>query len=114
MNKEQFERQLNALKNRIARKDNQSNENYISYLTQLLEDTFNIAIHLIYPYEENIDTLPTIYENWQLRVCSYLDSKADFLGITSYSENGIRIDFGSDHIPNTLLNEIVPYVGVIE
>lgn len=113
MEKEQLERQLEKLKKRIRQNENQSDEEYLETLTQLLEDTFAIAINELFPYENEVALLPTKYENWQLRVCSYLNKNAELLGIVSYAENGIKIELSSDNIPTSYMNELIASVKVL-
>lgn len=114
MNKEQLNKQKEKLKLRIPQ-ESLTDEQYDIMLTTLLEDSFNIAINQLFPYEkQKITYLPENYENWQLRVCSYIKKNANFLGLTKYSENGIDIEFSSDNIPKSYMDELIPWVGVID
>lgn len=114
MEKKQLERQLEKLKKRVHQTETQSDEEYIETLTQLLEDTFTIAINELYPFDFGlIDELPKKYENWQIRVCSYLNKNIELLGIKSYDENGIKIELTSDSIPSSYMNELISTVGIL-
>lgn len=109
MNKEQTidEKQLELLETRLPNVDEE-------LLEILLEDVKYIALNELYPYEEILpDELPKRYLNWQLRVCEYLYKHRDMIGLKSYSENEISMEFTSDFIPKSFMRELVPYAGAI-
>ena len=112
MDDNQFNKQLEKLKKRIPQEAEMTEENYVRVLTDLLEDSFSIAMNELFPYKKVLpELLPSRYENWQIRVCQYIHSNAEFLGLMSYEENGIKISFSSDNIPNSIMNELIPYAG---
>lgn len=99
--------QLNKLGNRLPDVD-------VTILQNLLEDSKNIALNNLFPFEDKLpEELPPKYLNWQLRVCEYMYKHRDMLGIESYSENGMNIKFFSDNVPKSFMNELVPYAGSI-
>lgn len=99
--------QLIALRKRLPNVDDET-------LEILLEDSKYIALNELYPFEEVLPTeLPSKYLNWQLRVCEYMYKHKDLLGVKEYSENEIKITFTSDNIPNSFMNELVPYAGAV-
>ena len=99
--------QLKALKKRLPNVDDDT-------LEILLEDAKNIALNELYPFEEVLpEELPSKYLNWQLRVCEYMYKHKDLIGVKEYAENEISITFTSDNIPNSFMNELVPYAGAV-
>lgn len=114
MDEKQFKEQVMKLKTRLNPPDDMDTETFDKLLEQLVEDTFYIAMNNLYPFEnEYPDKLPKKYENWQIRVCKYLWTNAKFLGIIQYSENGVTLIFNGDYIPNTLMNELIPYAKLL-
>lgn len=109
--------QLEKLKSRIkydSRKFN-SNEDYENKLISLLEDSKNIALSELYPFADDFEKieLPKKYYNWQIRASCEIYKWEENQGIKSYSELGLswsRINDGC--IPQTMLDELIPRVGV--
>jgi len=89
-------------------------DEYSDMLDSLLEDSKNIALSNIYPFEDwsELD-LPKKYYNWQIRAAIELYNLADKAGIKSYSENGLSWSKSSDLLSVGLMEEIMPKVGVI-
>lgn len=90
-------------------------EVYDQMIVDLLEDSRNIALSNIYPFEDwsSLD-LPAKYNNWQIRAAIELYNLADKAGIKSYSENGLSWSKSSDLLSVGLMEEIMPKVGVIK
>ena len=88
---------------------------YNNMIDALLEDSKNIALSNIYPFEDWSDyDLPAKYKNWQIRAAIELYNLADKAGIKSYSENGLSWSKSSDLLSDGLMEEIMPKVGVIK
>lgn len=110
-------KQLEKLKLKIPYKANvfKTDENYTAVLMSLLEDAKNIALSTLYPFLDDFETvtLPSKYYNWQIRASVELYKWAGNAGIKAYSENGLSWSRDTDGaISNSLLEEIVPKVGV--
>ena len=88
---------------------------YENMIEALLEDSKNIALSNIYPFEDwaSLD-LPAKYKNWQIRAAIELYNLADKAGIKSYSENGLSWSKSNDLLSVGLMDEIMPKVGVIK
>ena len=100
--------QLIALRKRLPGVDDDT-------LEILLEDSKNIALNELFPFEDILPTeLPKKYLNWQLRVCEYMYKHKDLIGVKEYAENEISITFTSDNIPKSFMNELVPYAGAVK
>lgn len=107
--------QLEKLKERIPYDDTLfgSNENYENVLNNLLEDSKNIALSEIYPFQDFYELeLPKKYLNWQLRASVELFNLGDKNGIISYSENGLSWTKESGRLSKSLMSEITRKVGV--
>ena len=90
-----------------------TNENYLTALNELLEDSKSIALETLYPYEDTTEMdLPNKYNNWQIRCCVELYNLADKAGLSSYTENGISWSKYSDGLSNFLMNKLTSKVGV--
>ena len=109
------EQQLIRLKNRIPYDVDifQTEDIYESVLKNLLEDSKNIALSEIYPFEDYSELeLPNKYLNWQIRACIELYNLGDKSGITNYSENGLSWTKNSGRLSKELMSEITRKVGV--
>lgn len=106
--------QIDLLKVRIPNKyDNE--EKYTNTLEALLEDTKNIALSNLYPFEDWSEMkLPKKYYNWQIRASVELFHFLGYEGIKSYSENGLSFSRMEDGISADLLDELMPNAGTIK
>lgn len=106
--------QIDLLKLRIPNKyDNE--EKYTNTLEALLEDTKNIALSNLYPFEDWSEMeLPKKYYNWQIRASVELFHFLGYEGIKSYSENGLSFSRMEDGISADLLDELMPNAGTIK
>lgn len=88
---------------------------YNRMIDDLLEDSKNIALSNLYPFEDwsELD-LPAKYKNWQIRAAIELYNLADKAGIKAYSENGLSWSKQSDLLSVGLMEELIPRVGVIK
>ena len=107
--------QVSKLKSRIPQDmTNIEDETvYNNIIDELLEDSKNIALSLIYPYDDWSEIeLPKKYYNWQIRAAIELYNLGDKAGYKSYSENGLSWSKQSDLLSVGLLDEITSRVGV--
>lgn len=68
-----------------------------------------------YPFTKDFDNLPfpPKYDMLQIDIANVLLRKSGIEGQTIHIENGIHRHFETSGIPETLLSQIVPQVGVI-
>ena len=85
-----------------------SDDVLISYLAIAGQKIINRA----YPYDESVTEVPRRYGYLQCDIANYLLSKRGAEGQTAHSENGISRSYGSADVPESMLSEIVPNVGV--
>lgn len=114
MSEEDIQKQLEKLEKRIKYDvDIFGDElNYTTILNDLLEDSLNIALSILYPFDDFSDIdLPKKYYNWQIRACVELYNLAGKSNIASYSENGLAWTMFKSGLSQDLLNELVPKVG---
>lgn len=91
----------------------ENEETYNNMINELLEDSKNIALSNIYPYEDWSEMeLPKKYLNWQIRAAIELYNLGDKTGIKSYSENGLSFSRQTDMLSAGLMEEITSKVGV--
>ena len=110
----------NALKTKLMKKIKYDKDiygdmnNFEMVIEDLIEASKHIALSLKYPFLEDYSKVevPTKYKNWQYRCCIELHKLAGKEGITSYSENGLSWSKLTDGLPQSLLEEIIPRVGV--
>ncbi len=115
MIEEDLQEQLTKLKAKIPYDEDifETSENYEVILNNLLEDSKNILLETLYPFEDFTDyAVPKRYYGWQLRCCVELYNLADKQGITNYSENSLSWTKLSDGLSNSLMNKITSHVGV--
>lgn len=107
--------QLTKLKLRIPYDEDIFGDNatYEAILNDLLEDSKNILLETLYPFDDFTDyEVPNQYKGWQLRCCVELYNMADKQGITNYSENSLSWTKLSDGLSNSLMDKITSKVGV--
>lgn len=87
------------------------------YSDDVLLTYLNIAgqkiINRAYPYDDTVDTVPRRYEMLQCEIASYLINKRGAEGETSHSENGISRSYENGDVPDSMLEVVIPFVGVI-
>lgn len=66
-----------------------------------------------YPFGNYPDKLPARYQSLQIRIAAELYNHIGANGQTSYTNNGITRVWESSDVAQSLLNEVVPRVGVI-
>lgn len=81
-------------------------------LTSYLKIAGRKIINRAYPYDDTVEEVPRRYGYLQCDIAAYLLNKRGAEGQTSHSENGVSRSYASADIPEAMLSEIVPYVGV--
>lgn len=82
-------------------------------LTNLLEDSRNILLSKLYPFEDYSSyTIPAHKYNWILRCCVEIYNLKDKWGVTSYAENGLSWARYSDGLSKSLTSELISHVGI--
>lgn len=107
--------QVIALKKRIKYDANifVKQADYDEIIDCLIEDSKNIALATLFPFEDySLMELPIKYNNWQLRACIELYNMADKSLFVKYSENGVDFQKLTDGLSISLMNELTPRAGV--
>jgi hypothetical protein len=85
-----------------------SDDVLISYLAIAGRKILNRA----YPYDDTVTEVPRRYGYLQCDIANYLLGRRGSEGQTAHSENGISRSYESGDVPESMLSEIVPRVGV--
>ena len=113
---ELLEQQLSEMRLIEFQKGNLESKEDTSYddvFTLMLKRAKYIALGTLYPFDLEIDTLPTrIQEDWQVRCACELFDKLDSSNVQSYSENGLSITYFTGLLSSELINELTPKAGV--
>lgn len=85
---------------------------------ELLEELLTSAAAAIlsrrFPFGHDAgQEVPAQYADLQIRIAVDMFNKAGAEGQTMHSENGVSRNYESGWIPDSLLSEVVPMVGVI-
>lgn len=86
-----------------------SDDVLISYLDIAGRKIINRA----YPYDDSVTEVPRRYGYLQCDIAAYLLNKRGAEGQTSHSENGISRSYESADVPESMLSEVTPRVGVL-
>ena len=81
----------------------------ISYLAIAGRKILNRA----YPYDDTVTDVPCRYGYLQCDIAAYLLNKRGAEGQTAHSENGISRSYESADVPESMLCEVTPHVGVL-
>lgn len=83
------------------------------YLLFLLDLAGNKLLERLYPFDTSKDVIPLRYQYKQIEIALYLYNKQGVEGQTSHSENGIGRGYENADIPDSLMQGVTPFVGVI-
>ena len=86
-----------------------SDEVLVSYLAIAGQKIINRA----YPYDDTVTEVPRRYGYLQCDIANYLLNKRGAEGQNAHSENGVSRSYASADVPEAMLSEIVPVVGVL-
>lgn len=89
--------------------DSDTDDTLSTFLTIAGKKILNRA----YPYDPDKDELPEQYDTLQVEIALYMLNKRGGEGETAHSENGISRTYGSADVPEALLHQITPHVGVL-
>ena len=92
-----------------ADSENWSDDVLISYLKIAGEKIINRA----YPYDDTVTEVPRRYGVLQCDIAKYLLNKRGADGETAHSENGISRTYENADVPESLMSEVIPHVGVL-
>lgn len=82
-------------------------------LLAYLDMAESIIANRCYPFVTNPPPIPPKYQNRQLEIAVYLLNKRGAEGETTHNENGINRTYESASVPNSMLRDILPFVGVL-
>lgn len=85
-----------------------------SMLTVYLTLAEEAVLNRLYPFGNRDDkVIPSRYDYKVCEIACYLLNKRGAEGQTTHSENGILRVYEGASVPDSMLQEIVPFVGVI-
>ena len=70
-------------------------------------------IERAYPYDETVEEVPRRYGVLQCEIATYLLNKRGAEGQTAHSENGVNRTYENADVPESLMREVIPNVGVL-
>jgi hypothetical protein len=86
-----------------------SDDVLISYLAIAGQKIINRA----YPYDDTVTEVPRRYGYLQCDIAAYLLNKRGAEGEIAHSENGISRSYEKADVPESMLGEVTPHVGVL-
>jgi len=81
-------------------------------LSIYLDIAKTIILNKAYPFGTQSEDVPAKYENIQLNVATYLYNKRGAEGESQHDENGIKRTYESADVPESMLRDVVPFVGL--
>lgn len=103
------EEMIAEIKNQIGEETGLSDGVIGSYL----ENAISRVLNRLYPFDDEATKIPKRYERKVIEIAVYLISKQGAEGQTAHSENGISRTYGSADVPDEMLRDITPFVGVM-
>ena len=100
---------LRVMVGQPADSENWSDAVLISYL-KIAGDKI---IKRAYPYDDTVDEVPRRYGVLQCEIAQYLLNKRGAEGETAHNENGVNRTYENADVPESLLSEVIPRVGVL-
>ena len=99
--------QVNIIQTMVGSSDTQ--ETLLAYLSIAGDKILN----RLYPFGRDGEEVPLRYRYLQCEIAAYLLNKRGAEGQTAHSENGISRSYGSADVPEELMSQITPFVGVM-
>lgn len=87
---------------------NQTDDVLLAYLSMAGQKVLRKA----YPYKPTVTEVPLQYEMNQIEIAVYLLDKIGAEGEISHNENGVNRAYESASVPDSMLKDIIPLVGV--
>lgn len=81
-------------------------------LRSYLKIAGNKILNRAYPYDDTVTEVPSRYGYLQCEIAAYLLNKRGAEGQLSHGENGISRTYESADVPESMLKEVIPRVGV--
>lgn len=81
-------------------------------LLSYLDIAGNKILNRAYPYDDTVTEVPSRYGYLQCEIAAYLLNKRGAEGQLSHGENGISRTYESADVPESMLKEVIPRVGV--
>ena len=81
-------------------------------LTSYLAIAGQKIINRAFPYDDSVTEVPRRYSYLQCDIANYLLNKRGAEGQTAHSENGVGRSYESADVPESMMSEITPNVGV--
>lgn len=82
-------------------------------LSSFLDMAEQAIINIAYPFGCDEVAMPSRYGMLQCQIAAYFINKRGAEGQTGHDENGIKRTYGGADIPDDMLRQIVPHVGVL-
>lgn len=86
-----------------------SDEVLLAYLSLAGQKIINRA----YPYRDDVTEVPAKYAHKQVEIACYLLNKRGAEGQTKHEENGVKREYADADVPASMLDDIVPFCGVL-
>lgn len=83
------------------------------FLLFLLDLAGNKLLERLYPFDGTKTEVPERYRFKQIEIALFLYNKQGAEGETSHSENGMSRSYENADIPDSLMQGVTPFVGVI-
>lgn len=87
-----------------------------SVLLSFLRQAENIILNRMYPYADSVSlngvSIPARYDYKQIQLAAYLLNKRGTEGQTRHIENGISRTYQGAYVPQDLLVDVLPMVGI--
>ena len=103
-------KRLSTLRTMIGDADNSDDKT----LTVYLSFAVNAVMNKLYPFGWDCESVPSKYDYKICEIACYLYGKRGAEGQVDHNENGISRTYESASVPDSMLAEIVPFVGVVK
>lgn len=100
-------KELEEFKNRIGNTDSSEEQ----LLQSFLNEAKAAVLNKMYPFDKGKTDVPKRYLYKVVDIAVFLYNKQGAEGQTAHSENGINRTYESGYIPESMLMDIMPYVG---
>ena len=89
----------------------------VDWSDEVLQSYLTLAgqkiIRRAYPYDDTVIEVPRRYSYLQCEIATYLLNKRGAEGETAHSENGVSRTYENADVPESMLRDVVPYIGLV-